>query len=201
MMATRSVGIGRWAKNWPTATFLGTAAAVLVFCMPGLAVATQLQTANWMQEPWRMITAHFAHFSPRHFIYDLIVFAGLGLVCERRWPLRTRWALALSTVAIPVAFLATTHLETYRGLSGLGSALMVLLTTRLHVEGAFRSHITKWLPPIAGLAFLAKLLFEVITGQSFFVAQDSIFDPVPIAHLVGGLIGFVAALTTGRASH
>ena len=194
MTAKRSVGIGRWAKNWPTATFLGAAAAALIFCVPGLADAAQFQSKDWLQEPWRIVTSHFAHFTARHLAYDWIVFVGLGCVCERRWPARTRVALALSAVVIPLAFMATTrHLDVYRGLSGLGSALMVLLTTRLHFEGAFRSPITRWLPPIAGLGFLAKLLFEVTTGQSFFVAQASLFEPVPIAHLVGGITGFAAA--------
>ncbi len=195
MTAKRSVGIGRWAKHWPTATFLGTAAAVLVFLVPGWDLAAQFERSSWLREPWRVLTGHFAHFGFQHLIYDLVVFAALGAICELRWPKRTRLALLLSTVAIPLAFLVTSqHLGTYRGLSGLGSALMVLLTTRLHLEGFFGSTIARFAPPIAGLAFLAKLLFESTTGRALFVAQESLFEPVPVAHLVGGLIGFALAL-------
>jgi hypothetical protein len=75
------------------------------------------------------------------------------------------------------------HLDTYRWLSGLGSALVVLLAARFHRQTAFQLLL------VTGREFLAKLLFGISTGQSFFMSQASLFEPVPIAHLIGGLTG------------
>jgi rhomboid family GlyGly-CTERM serine protease len=190
MMANRSDGIGRWAKHWPIATFVGAVLALLIYAVPGLSELAQFQKSTWLSEPWRIFSSHLTHFSSRHLVYDLIVFVGLGWACEKRWPTRTRITLALSASTIPMAFLGTLeHLDTYRGLSGLGSALLVLLAAGLHREKAFQSPIARYLPLATSLGFLAKLLFEITTGQSFFVSQASLFEPVPIAHLIGGLIG------------
>ncbi len=199
MTAKRSDGIGRWAKKWPIATLLGAGLTVLIGTVPGLAERAQFQVAQWTQEPLRILSSHFAHFSTRHLLYDLIVFIGLGLACELRWPTRTRWALLSSAALIPLVFLYTTdHLQTYRGLSGLGSALLMLLAGRLHRERAFDSRLTKHLPLITCVGFIAKVLFEISTGQAIFVDEGALFEPVPSAHLSGGLIGLLAAISPER---
>ena len=194
MTAKRSNGIGRWAKQWPIATSLGAALALVIPLRPAFADLAQFQIHTSGSEPWRILTSHFAHFSAQHLTYDLIVFIGLGLACELRWPRRTRWTLAIAACTIPLAFLATTeHLDTYRGLSGLGSALLVLLAARLHEERTFTTPFTRFIPLATCLGFLAKVTFELLTGQTVFLDESALFEPVPIAHLVGGLIGLAAA--------
>ncbi len=198
-MTKRSDGIGRWAKKWPIATFLGAGLAIVIATVPALAQSAQFQVIQWTDEPLRILSSHFAHFSTRHLLYDLIVFIGLGLACELRWPSRTRWTLLFSAALIPLVFLCTTeHLQTYRGLSGLGSALLMLLAGRLHRERAFDSKLTRHLPLITCVGFIGKVLFELNTGQAVFVDEGAIFEPVPIAHLTGGLIGLLAAFSPER---
>lgn len=193
-MTKRSDGIGRWAKKWPIATLLGAGFTVLIASVPALAQPAQFQVLHWADEPLRIFSSHFAHFSTRHLLYDLVVFIGLGLACELRWPSRTRWTLFFSAALIPLVFLCTTeHLQTYRGLSGLGSALLMLLAGRLHREQAFDSRLTKHLPLITCAGFIAKVLFELSTGQAVFVDESTLFEPVPIAHLTGGVVGLLAA--------
>ena len=56
----------------------------------------------------------------------------LGLVSERLDPRRTRACLAISALVIPLAMVVfTPELDTYRGLSGLTSALFGLLAVTL----------------------------------------------------------------------
>jgi hypothetical protein len=83
------------------------------------------------------------------------------------------------------------ELATYRGLSGLGSALFLLLAARLHVESACRTTWARMLPALAVACFLAKLAYEVRSGSAYFVADADLFVPVPSAHLAGGMLGLL----------
>ena len=141
-------------------------------------------------EPWRILGSHLAHFSGAHFLLDIVVFLALGLVCEQLAPRRTWWALALAALAIPAAVLAfAPQLSTYRGLSGLDSALFALLATHHVRSKGSRSKIGL----AAGALFAGKVVFEVCTGASLFLDAGSAgFVPVPIAHAAGALCGAVA---------
>ena len=76
--------------------------------------------------------------------------------------------------------------------------LLVLLAVGLWREGA--STAARALPAAVGLGFLAKVGFEAVTGQALFVEAAGLFEPVPLAHLVGGVLGLlVGALPSGRA--
>ena len=185
----------RRASKWPVATGFGAALALLIFVTPGAEELTEWQRANPWSEPWRLATSHFAHFSAKHFYYDWIVFVALGLTCETRWPSRTRWALALAAVCIPlvVAFHATL-LDSYRGLSGLDSALITLLAFGLRFEPGFEGLRWRVLPWLVCAGMGAKVFFEIQTQGTVFVRESVLFVPVPGAHLVGALVGCVMAL-------
>jgi rhomboid family GlyGly-CTERM serine protease len=186
---------GRRAPRVPAATLLLASSALLVTLTPGGAMAAELDRALLDLEPWRLLTGHLAHFGASHFVYDTIVLLALGTFAEVRWPRATRLALGLSAVLIPlVLLLAMPALATYRGLSGLDSTLFAVLVTRLHVERAFSTRLSRWLPAIAGLGFLAKLVFELATRTTLFVEPSALFAPVPLAHLVGATLGLAVAL-------
>lgn len=177
----------------PAAVLALGAAALAVALVPRAAEALQLDRALVAREPWRILTSHLTHFSVGHLAYDLAVFLSLGLVCESRWPRRTRASLGAALLACSAAMLAgAPELDTYRGLSGLGSALFMQLAARLHVEGAFRSTWARTLPALAVACFLAKLAYEVQSGSAYFVRDAGLFVPVPSAHLAGGMLGLVA---------
>jgi hypothetical protein len=130
-----------------------------------------------------------------HLAYDLAVFLALGSVCEARWPRRTRLglcvALALCSAAV---LLGAPELATYRGLSGLDSALLALLAARLQIERAFRSAWMRLAPALAGLGLLGKIAYELSTDAALFAGGADLFVPVPLAHLAGGAVGLAAAL-------
>ena len=135
----------------------------------------------------------------------------LALACRLHWRQAVA-ALAASSLLIPVALLLLQPgLATYRGLSGLDSALFVLVAAALlaapraprpprtdDVPPALAARLHALLPRLAAgaalVGFAAKLAWEATTGAAVFVdSQAAAFVPVPLAHLVGGLCG-VAAL-------
>lgn len=88
------------------------------------------------------------------------------------------------------------ELPTYRGLSGLDTALFVYMATDL-LLGAWRERrLTPGLVSAALLTgLLAKLGYETFTGQTLFVdSAASGFAVVTLAHSVGALVGGGLAL-------
>jgi rhomboid family GlyGly-CTERM serine protease len=147
-------------------------------------------------ELWRFVTGHAVHFGFEHFVWDAAVFAVLALLCWRLGPRRCLVSLAAATLAIPaVLWTVQPGLETYRGLSGLDSALYVTgalaLGQRLWAEGR-RSLGIAALASVAALA--AKVAYELATGQTLFVDAARVgFAPVPLAHVTGALAGLLAS--------
>lgn len=145
----------------------------------------------------RLLTCHLTHWSLDHLFWDLAVFLTLGLICERRLPRPFLLCLALASLSIPLAVhYFEPHLQTYRGLSGLDSALFALLATTL-LRDKLRHR--QWLPASAiaalCLAFIAKIILEYATGTTLFVnAPSAGFVPVPLAHLVGAAAGMLTVL-------
>lgn len=176
------------------------------FALAAPAVLEYQRVAVLHGEVWRLLTCHWVHWSPEHLQWDLV--ASLGLVVACRAHLRqAAAALAASSLAIPLAILVLQpRLATYRGLSGLESALFVqaavalLLAARatsLGADATRSARLRAAVPRLAACAALAgftvKMLWEATTGGGFFVdtAADG-FQPVPLAHLIGGLCGAAA---------
>jgi rhomboid family GlyGly-CTERM serine protease len=135
---------------------------------------------------WRIVTGHFTHWSAEHLMWDVIVFAALGAVCERldRW--KMIWTIVASIFAI--SFFAAPQCETYRGLSGIDSALFVLLAVMLRRERPI-------VVSILLTAFAIKSGYELLTGHTIFVDNTaSGFVPVPLAHIIGGVCGAIVGL-------
>jgi rhomboid family GlyGly-CTERM serine protease len=148
---------------------------------------------------WRVVTGHAVHFGFEHFLWDAAVFLVLAVLCWRLGPRRCLVSLAAATLAIPtVLWTLQPGLPTYRGLSGLDSALYVAgalaLGQRLWTEGR-RSLAICALASVAALA--AKVAYELASGQTLFVDAASLgFVPVPLAHVTGALAGMLATLVT-----
>lgn len=147
---------------------------------------------------YRLVGCHLIHWSAEHFFWDIGMFVLLAGFCERWWPRACYLTLAVSAIAIPLA-VAIGHPEitSYRGLSGLDTGLFALLATRLLIGSlAARDRVGGFL--FAGMlaALAAKVAMEFQTGDLWFVTPAD-FTPLPLAHLIGGLIG-VAAGVMGR---
>jgi rhomboid family GlyGly-CTERM serine protease len=142
---------------------------------------------------WRWITCHLTHWSGDHLFWDQLVFVALAAVCERLDRRRFAWALAISAPAISLA-VATCQpqLQSYRGLSGIDSALFGLLCGQLLTT---RQRTLRMIIAATALLFVTKLVIEILTDGAVFVDSGRAgFAPVPLAHAVGAVSGFVCAI-------
>jgi rhomboid family GlyGly-CTERM serine protease len=173
-----------------------SASAVAAFLVPG--------AARWLEydrgaiaggELWRLVTGHLAHWSAEHLAWDLIAFLALGVLCERESRARFLACAAGATVTVSLAlWWAMPGLDRYRGLSGLDSALFVLLAVSLIRQGVSRGVLAgAW----ALVALLGKLAWEGATGGALFV-HDPGLAAVPLAHLAGALVGFAVGVARLR---
>ena len=144
----------------------------------------------------RVGTCHLLHWSSNHLLWDLGMFTALGAVAEVHMPRRYGWTLFLSALLIPAGVMwHHREIETYRGLSGIDTALFGLivadLLSRRLVERDWKSAV--WFSLLL-VGLMGKMLAETLAESNLFVSDTS-FVPVPIAHLIGAVIG----LTIGSA--
>lgn len=157
-------------------------------------------------EVWRLVTGHWTHWSTTHLAWNLAAFFLLAAACELdRACGRKRMlaAVACAALNIPAAlWFALPEISRYRGLSGIASALFVLLAITLLRDGIATGHPTRTLAGAGALAaFGLKIAFELATGDLLFVHPSGVagtFVPVPLAHGIGGLCGLVIG---GRPAH
>ena len=109
-------------------------------------------------ELWRWVTGHWIHWSFDHFLWCLVAFTALGCICEsisRKGFLAT---LALASLFIPaISWVFEPGMHTYRGLSGLASALYVFGTMMMiHKANTEKDHVQLALFTAAALGYLGK---------------------------------------------
>lgn len=183
----------------PCTSLLLTAAALVIYALPGAATTLQYdRTAIAAGELWRILSGHWTHISASHLFWNVLAFLLLAVPCERLNRFSFYTCLTGSAILIPVALWVTApQLLTYRGLSGIDSALFALLLATLLREEIPRQRLL----PLATLCmflllFVTKTGYEAVTAQSVFV--DSLGDnfvPVPLAHMMGVIIGILLSLT------
>lgn len=179
-------------------TVLLTLVAISVSIAPMLAEASQLNRGAVLAgERWQILTCHLTHWNLDHLFWDVLVFAGLGVICERRD--RVSWAICVggSTIAIPLGLLVLCpEMATYRGLSGLDSAIFALFIIQSLKDSWRRSDRSGMLVYSAvSLGFAAKLAFESLTHSTFFVDSSAAgFVPIVEAHVLGAVIGALVGI-------
>jgi len=165
-------------KTTISLTLLAVAAALI----PGSLLELQRGGAAW-----RIVTCHFTHFTHEQLAWDALVFLLLGLACARRDRGAFQATLLASIVIVPIAVLAfAPNVTTYRGLSGIDSALFALLLTM--------EWRRSWIVTLCALGFALKVLFEMKMGTTIFVSSGTAFAPVPVAHLAGAATGWIVAI-------
>ncbi len=158
---------------------------------PSLLTALELRTQGpQLWEGWRWLTGHFVHFNHSHFIWDLAVFLPLGCIVEKRTSQGFGRFIVSSALAITGAvILFLPDLGSYRGLSGLDSALFIALAIQELRNSKNRAQSISILWGIALVGFSMKILFEIMTGHAMFAGD---LGPgvitVPLAHLVGAAV-------------
>jgi rhomboid family GlyGly-CTERM serine protease len=180
----------------PVISMLLTAAALMIhyfhFLRPHLLYT---RTALNLGEFWRIVSCHWVHLNPDHLLWSGATFLILGSVCEVMDRKKCILAIGASAIAIPIAiWFAMPGLINYGGLSGLDCSLYALLAVLL-IKRDWQSRKRIWVilyTILLGL-LLAKIVYETATGLTIFV-DNSHTDmiPVPLAHLVGGLVGMAA---------
>ncbi len=142
-------------------------------------------------EVWRLLTGHLTHFTAEHLKWDVVVFVALGSLVELRNRRHFLGCVAGSALAVSLGvWWLQPQFSSYRGLSGVDSALFGYIA--MDVLKLACDEGRRW-PAFAAIVamtlFLAKIVFELITGRALFVDSTAHFDPVPLAHLVGAVAG------------
>ena len=176
---------------WISLTLVAAALAVMPFD----------QWTAWLQydrtavgdgQLWRLITCQFTHCSWDHLFWDAAALLFLGWVLEKENRRSMIICLGLSAVLIPaVVHFGLPDLATYRGLSGIDSAVFVLLAVTL-LRKCCADGDRLWTCACVAMlvGFSAKVGFELLSGGTLFVdAQTSHMLPVPLVHVVGGVLG------------
>ncbi|HMJ89491.1 MAG TPA: rhombosortase [Candidatus Acidoferrum sp.] len=180
------------ARQFPTVSLLLLSLALLAWFMPGWAEAWQWQRDEPWQL-WRWFTGHVCHWSADHLVWDAVVCIILGAWCEMRNRRSYVVLIGVSATAITlVVSLLCPQLSSYRGLSGIDSALFGWLVAELFVEALRRKDPrTLLVVTLMAGAFLVKTAFEISSQATLFVSGASSFVPVPLAHIVGFVTGWI----------
>lgn len=184
-------------SRFPTATLLLAAVAVGL----GLASAGGSSIASVLQwdrgihgEWWRIATSQLTHWSWSHLGWDAATVLLVGSWCEWRYPTRTRWCLLASLVLIPLAVTwLDPALTTFRGLSGIATALVVQLGIAAARDDWHRDRPLAWFALVVMAGTVAKSCWEFASGGAVFV-HDAFMVPVPLAHMAGAVVGAACAL-------
>jgi rhomboid family GlyGly-CTERM serine protease len=184
------------ARHLPGASLLLALVAVVFWFSPEISAMGEWQRGHPLHL-WRWFTGHFCHWSSEHLIWDTIVFVALGAICEQRS--RSQFLLcnavsALAIIAATTVFLPNIH--SYRGLSGIDSALFGWLIAELFQQARDRRDWRRLALICAfAFAFIAKVIWECTTSSTLFVSNaQSEFVPMPLAHAVGAFAGVALSI-------
>lgn len=185
------------SRRYPVVTMALCLVAAAVAAWPWLQQTLQLDVlAIQHGELWRFLTGHLTHWNGNHFLWDIVVFAVLGALCETR-----DRSLFLATILIAAGAISTwmmsapNGLQTYRGLSGIDTGLFSLLATLLVAEARTKGdRPVQWIVGMGAAGLILKTWWEFQSGATVFVDQTTDFVAVPMAHVAGGLTGLLVAL-------
>ena len=149
-------------------TLLVVAIALLAAGIPGASSGLQYDRSLIGQgQWWRLVTSHWVHWTPDHLTWDLLAFAALTAAAIRLSRGRALATVALASCLIPVCiWVFNPELVRYRGLSGLASALYVLVV--LEVWGRIPRGESRGKGVVAWLllvGFAAKVVYELVSGE------------------------------------
>ena len=194
--------VGKAVRRIPCVSLLLSVAAVIIHFSYSLRIHLLYdQSALGHYELWRLITCHWVHLSTDHLFWSAATFFVLGSVCEIMNRKKYYAVVGISAIAIPIIiWWGLPDLMIYGGLSGLDCALYSLLMV-LFIEREIRCRCWIWVVFFALLlgGLVAKIIYETATGLTIFVGNTHTnMVPVPLAHLVGGCVGFFVGIRVPR---
>jgi rhomboid family GlyGly-CTERM serine protease len=169
--------------------FLVVASCTMAYLLPGLSdLLVYDRRAILSGEFWRLLTGHLVHFSKGHLFFNLLGFVMTGWTVWRlRYP--GFWMLCvIASLAISGALLLQSDVIFFGGISGIVNAAIVFIAIR----GLKKREGWMWLSVVVLILTVANSVLEVKTGQpTLGILGDRPFVPVPLSHLVGGLVGAI----------
>ena len=203
MIAQFATGDGL-QKRLPVVTIVLAGAACLTAVDVGLSQRLAFDRLAIAQgDLLRLFTGHFVHWSADHLLWDALMFVALGAVIELRSRLALWKTIAWSAAAISAGlWFFQPDIATYRGLSGVDSALFTWIAATSWIEARRRGQSYLAFVALATLAaFLAKIGWEIATATTLFVdSSQGGFTPLPLVHLIGGAVGVAAAWQSARST-
>ncbi len=178
------------SRKTPLITLSLTLAAVgIQFCPPLIPHLQFDWPAIFRGQLWRLGTGHLTHWLGEQLFWDGAVFLTLGTLAELRDRRLYVQCLIASILLIPcVLGIFTPQIQIYRGLSGLDTALFSLVCA-LELRDKLKENDKRGLALILAVftAFIAKIVYECFTGQTFFVRESSGFEPLAQIHIAGAV--------------
>jgi rhomboid family GlyGly-CTERM serine protease len=187
---TRSAG---W---WLATTALLAAAAAALWSAPRELL--DWQPARALGEPWRLWSAAFVHWTPRHLGANLlgcVVVAAFGVAA--RVPLRATAAWLVAWPLSHAALALQPALTSYGGLSGvLHAGVAIAAWHLLRQDGGRRQQI--------GAAVMAGLVIKLLLEKPWGAPTQQVpgwdFAVAPLAHVTGAIVGIACAALADAAT-
>jgi len=181
----------------PLATLLVCSAAGVVFAQPPLqGLLIYDRAAIDGGEIWRLVTGNLVHFSPSHFLYDVVPLFVAGAVIEMRGSRRFAILCLASAATIgATVYVGSPELSVFGGLSGIVMAAF----TYLCLDGLNESGAWRRLCQVALILLVAKMSIEMTLGwslESFAESESPSFVPVPSAHIAGAVTALILFAST-----
>jgi rhomboid family GlyGly-CTERM serine protease len=168
----------------PWLTLALASGALAAYWLPGAAgVLIYDRTAVATGELWRLLTAHWVHFSGGHLLSNLAVLVATGWLIEARDRGDSLRLFAVAALSIGIVlFVAQPELRIFGGASGVAYAFVTYLALcGLRDTGRWR-----WLCAALLAVAGAKLLAEQVWGWSLVASgPDAAFVTVPLSHAAG----------------
>jgi rhomboid family GlyGly-CTERM serine protease len=187
-LAAAEVGKVTRKTAWVTIAVALAALAPIVF--PALkAFLIYDREAILAGEWWRMFTGHWVHLSTAHAGFDVAALSIAGMIIEsQRRAVLARLVLISPWIISSALLFLEPHVNTYFGLSGIAMATVIWLG----VDGALETGPWKWCCWGVLAAAMAKIVFEMLTGQAAFVEVNNPDVRVSVtSHVAGALVGLV----------
>ena len=190
------------ARRLPLLTIFLTAASLAVHIFHPIRPHLLYTRADLLNgEFWRLVACHWVHLNTDHLLWSAMTYLLLGSFCEIMDRKRYAGTIGFSAIFIPSGiWFGAPQLQVYGGLSGLDCALYALLITlfiRREGESPNRFFIILYVLMLALLP--AKIIYEMSSGLTIFVSNNhSNMVPVPLSHLIGGMVGFLVGACDRR---
>lgn len=185
-------------KRFPYISLFLTAAALLIhYFHPLRPHLLYTRTALSGGDLWRLVSCHWVHLNTDHLLWSALTFWVLGSFCEIMDRAKYVMTIGISAILIPMAiWIVMPHLAVYGGLSGLDCALYSLLII-LFIQRDWHNRNWIWILIYTLMLVLlpAKIIYEMASGLTIFVNNiHTSMVPVPLSHLVGGVVGVAVGI-------